>query len=76
MIDRPVPRQQLVESVVRMAVDHPLENVAQIGVGFDLVEPAGLDQRADRRPARAAAVAAREQMVLGGLRWGITVTLY
>ena len=38
----PVPRQQFVEAVDRVAVDHPMQHVMQVGVGFDAVEFAGL----------------------------------
>jgi hypothetical protein len=65
MISRfPAPRQQFVEPIDGMSVDHPLQHVAQIRIGFDVIELAGRDQRADDRPALAAAVAAREQVVL------------
>lgn len=64
MIERPVPRQQFMESVGRMSLDHAGEHVAQPGVGFDAVELGRLDQRADHRPAMAAAIAAGEQMIL------------
>jgi hypothetical protein len=49
-----------------MTADHPFQHIAQIGVGLDAVEFGGGDQRADARPAgsAAAAVAAREEMVL------------
>ena len=38
----PNPRQEFVETVDRMSVGHPLQDVAQIGIGFDAVEFAGL----------------------------------
>jgi hypothetical protein len=38
----PVPRQQLVEPIDRMSVDHPLEHVMQISVGLDVIHLAGL----------------------------------
>ena len=38
----PNPRQEFVETVDRMPVGHPLQDVAQIGIGFDAVEFAGL----------------------------------
>jgi hypothetical protein len=38
----PGPRQQFVETVDRMSVDHAREHIAQVGIGFDAVEFAGL----------------------------------
>ena len=60
----PSPRQQFVESVDRVSSDHLGEHVVQIGIGFDAVQLAGLDQRAENCPACAATVAAGEQVVL------------
>ncbi len=60
----PAPRQQFVEAVDGMAVDHLLQDVPQIGVGLDVVQLARRDQRADHCPSMAAAVAAGEQVVL------------
>jgi len=60
----PRPWQQFIEPVDGMTVDHALKNVGDVGIGFDVVELGGLDQRADDGPAVAAAVAAGEQMVL------------
>ena len=34
----PSPRQEFVETVDRISVGHPLQDVAQIGIGFDAVE--------------------------------------
>ena len=51
-----------------MSVDHPLQHVTQAGVGFDVVELAGRDQRAGDSPAMPAAVAAGEQVVLAAER--------
>lgn len=42
----PGPRQQFVEAVDGVPVDHPLQHVAQIGVRLDVVEAGGFDQRA------------------------------
>ena len=47
-----------------MAVDHPLENIAKVCVGLNVIELRGFDKGADCRPAFAAAVAAGEQMIL------------
>jgi hypothetical protein len=52
----PGPRQQFIEAVDGMPVDHAREHIAQVGVGFDAVEFAGLDQRADDCPSIAATV--------------------
>ena len=60
----PRPRQQFVESVGGMAVDHALEHVAQIGVRLDVVQLGRLDQRAHGSPARATTIRASEQVVL------------
>lgn len=38
----PGPRQQFVEAVDGVPVDHPLQHVAQIGVRLDVVEAGGL----------------------------------
>src|SRR6266702_4011113 len=60
----PSPRQQFVEAVNRMSVDHAREHVAQVSIGFDAVELAGFNQRAGDCPAFASTVAACEEMVL------------
>lgn len=64
----PVPRQQLVETLDRISIDHPLEHVAQVDVGFDVVELTGRNQRAGDSPTMPAAFAAGEQMVLAAER--------
>ena len=60
----PGPGQQFIEAVDGMPVDHAREHIAQVGVGFDAVEFAGLDQRADDCPSIAATVAPGKEMVL------------
>ena len=60
----PVPGQQFIESVDRMSVDHALKHIAQVGIGFNIVKLASLDERAQHGPAHAASIAAREQMIL------------
>src|SRR5229473_2911525 len=50
----PSPRQQFVESVDGMSIDHAHEYVVQVSVGFDAVEFAGLDQRTDDCPTLSA----------------------
>ena len=54
----PIPRQQSIESIDRMPVDHALEHVMQVGVGFDVVQFGSFNQRAERRPARSAIIGA------------------
>jgi hypothetical protein len=41
----PSPRQQFAETVDGISIDHAREYVAQVGVGFDAVEFAGLCRR-------------------------------
>jgi hypothetical protein len=65
----PNPRQEFVETVDRMSFDHPLQDVAQIGIGFDVVELAGFDQRTDDRPPVTATVASGKEMVLAPERY-------
>jgi hypothetical protein len=60
----PRPRQQLVQAVSGVSFHHFLEDILEIGVGFDSVQLAGFDQGSDRRPALAAGSGACEQMVL------------
>src|SRR5580704_16525606 len=60
----PVPRQQLVELIDRVSIDHALEHVAQVGVGFDVVHLASFNERAQRRPSLSALVGASEEMIL------------
>ena len=60
----PIPRQQFVEPIDWVSIDHSLEHVAQVGVGFDLVHFGGFDERADRRPTGSAAIRSGEQMIL------------
>jgi hypothetical protein len=38
----PSPPKQFVETVDGMSIDHAREHIAQVGVGFDAVEFAGL----------------------------------
>jgi hypothetical protein len=48
----------------RVAIDHFLENIADVAVGFDTIELGGLDQRGDGRPACATAV--RRDLMMPG----------
>ncbi len=65
----PDPRQQFVETVDGMSVDHAREHVVQVSVGFDAVEFAGFDQRTDDYPTISAAVVACKQVVLATERY-------
>src|SRR5712671_1275322 len=60
----PIPRQQLVESIDQMSIDHALEHVAQVGVGLDAVHFASLDERAECRPSFSTEIRTREEMIL------------
>jgi hypothetical protein len=60
----PVPRQQFIESIDRMSVNHALEHVAQVGIEFDSIKLASFDERAQHGPAHTTSIAAREQMIL------------
>ena len=53
-----------------MAVGHPPQDVSELGKGLDVVELCGGDEGADDCPSNAAAVRAREQMVLAPERDG------
>ena len=64
----PSPRQQLVDPVDWVPADHARQDVVEIGVGFDAIQLAGLDERAHRRPTGAAAIAAGEEMILAPKR--------
>src|SRR5258708_6100843 len=59
----PVPRQQLVESIDWVSIDHALEDVTQISIGFDIAHLARFNERAQRRPSGSALVRTREEMV-------------
>ena len=60
----PGPRQQFVETIDGVSIDHAREHVVQVSVRLDAIEFAGFDQRTDDCPAFAAAIAACEQVVL------------
>ena len=47
-----------------MPVDHALEHVVQIRVGFDIVQFGSFNERTERRPARSAVIRSSEQMIL------------
>ena len=49
---------------------HALENVSEVGERLDVIELGGGDESADGGPACAAAVGAREQVVLAPERDG------
>jgi hypothetical protein len=50
------PRQEFVETSVRMAVDDLRDRCREIGVGIDAVELARLDQRSDHGPMLGTAI--------------------
>ena len=58
------PGQQVVDAAVGVAVDKAGQHVGDVGLGLDVVQLAGLDQRSDHGPVLAAAVGAGEQAVL------------
>jgi len=60
----PRPRQELGDTIGWVAINHAPEHVFEVGVGFDVIQLARFDERADRRPACAAAVGSGEEMVL------------
>src|SRR5262245_17622870 len=60
----PIPRQQLIESIDRVSIDHPLEYIAQVDVGLDAVHLARFDQRAECRPSGSANIRTCEEMIL------------
>jgi hypothetical protein len=43
----PGPRQQFVETVDGMSIDHARQHVGEVGIGFDAVQFTGFDQRTD-----------------------------
>ena len=65
----PGPRQELVEPIDWVSVDHALEHVDEIGVGLDAVEFGGFNQRADDRPTLAAPVASGKQVIFAAERY-------
>ena len=56
----PVPGKEFVQPILRRLGD-PAENVGEPGLGIDVVEPGGADQRVHDRRTHAAAVGAGEQ---------------
>lgn len=51
-----------------MAVGHAFEDVLEIAVGFDFVEPGGGEKRGDDGPTVGAAIGTGKQMVLAAER--------
>jgi hypothetical protein len=47
------PREKLVDRAGAMAVDDPHDRVGEVGIGVDVVQLAGLDQRGDDRQLSA-----------------------
>src|SRR5215471_18955668 len=64
----PIPRQQLVEPIDRVSIDHALEHVAQIGVRLNAIHLASFDKRTKRRPSLSANIRACEKMILSSER--------
>ena len=64
------PRQELVQPIDGVSVDHALEDVDEIGVGLNTVEFGGFNQRANDRPTLAAGVASCEQVILATEGYG------
>ena len=60
----PGPRQQLVDAVYGVSIDHAREHVMQVGVGLDVIKLAAFNQRTQHGPSVAAAIAAGEEVVL------------
>jgi hypothetical protein len=58
------PRQEFIETSVRMAVDDLRDGRSEIRIGIDSVELAGLDQRSNYCPMLGTAIGARKQRVL------------
>jgi hypothetical protein len=63
----PGPREQLIETVDRIAGDESGEDVGEIGLGIDAVEFAGFDERSEDCPVLATAV--RRDLMMPGV-WG------
>src|SRR5258708_17960674 len=64
----PSPRQQFVETVDGMSIDHARQHIGKVGIRFDAVQFTGFDQRTDDCPTISAAITAREQVVLAAER--------
>jgi len=64
----PIPRQQLIESIDQVSVDHALEHVAQVGVRLNVVHLACFNKRTKCRPSGSANIRACEEMILSSER--------
>jgi len=62
--DGVVPREQIVDLTLLVALDDSGERGGQPGVGIDAVHFAGLDQRGDDGPVFGSGVMPREEGVL------------
>src|SRR6266852_1844435 len=60
----PGPRQQFVETVDGISIDHASKHVGEVGVGLDAVQFACFDQRTNDCPTNPAAITTCEQMIL------------
>ena len=60
----PGPRHQVGQTRARPALGHAVDDVGEVGVRVDPVEPAGLDDGVDMSRASTALVAAKKKVVL------------
>jgi hypothetical protein len=61
---RPVPGQQLGQTRARPALGHTIDNIGEIGLWIESVEPSRFDDRIYVRRAQATFVAAQEEKIL------------
>ncbi len=59
-----VPGHEVTEATVAVAVGEPRQRARQPGLGIDVVQLAGFDERCDHGPALTALIRAGEQGVL------------
>src|SRR5260221_13394936 len=60
----PGPRQQFVETVDGISIDHASKHVGEVSVGLAAVQFACFDQRTNDCPTNPAAITTCEQMIL------------
>lgn len=65
-----VPRQQVVDLALFVAIDDGCERIGQIGVRIDTVQFAGLDQGSDDAPVCGSGVVASEERVFAVQSYG------
>ena len=61
---RPIPGQQLGQARARPTLGHAIDNVGEIGLRVEPVEPSGFDDRVYVCRAQATYVAAQEEKIL------------